>query len=296
MVGSGFAASFHYAALQRVCSVNVMVSGVYSVDREESQLFAAGRGIKNYETLEDLIKDSDVIHACVPPTYHEEIVIAALEADKDVIVEKPFTGYYGEGKEDFHGDTFKREEGLKVAMESIKRMLDAELKSKGRIMYAENWIYAPAIQKEREIIEKSGSQILWMIGEQSHSGSHSLAYGQWKLSGGGSLVGKGCHPLTAALYLKSVEGYARFGIPIRPKSVSARVHALTRSAQYEDRGYLKTHYIDIEDFASVHVVFEDGTIADIFANELSLGGTNNWLRIHANNHRTICNMSHNNSM
>jgi len=65
---------------------------------------------------------------------------------------------------------------------------------------------------------------------------------------------------------------------------------------YDNKGYLKTHYSDIEDFATLHLVFEDGTVADIFANELSLGGTNNWLKIYANNHRTECNMSHNNSM
>ena len=89
---------------------------------------------------------------------------------------------------------FLAKDGLKHTLESIKRMLDAEKESEGRIMYAENWVYAPAIQKEREILEKTGAQIIWMHGEQSHSGSHSLAYGQWKYSGGGSMIGKGCHP------------------------------------------------------------------------------------------------------
>ena len=296
IVGSGFAASFHYAALQHVFNAKVEVVGVYSVDINEAQQFAQDRGIDCYTTLGELINHADIIHACIPPAFHEEIVLAALEAQKDVIVEKPFTGYFGNDNENFHGDTFLREDGLVYAIESVKRMLLAETRSKGRIMYAENWIYAPPIQKEREIIEKSKSQVLWMNGEQSHSGSHSLSYGKWKLSGGGSLIGKGCHPLSAALYLKAVEGYARLGKPIRPQTVSARVHALTRMPDYQNMGYLKTHYSDIEDFASLHIVFEDGTIADIIANELSLGGTNNYLKVYANNHRTECNMSHNNTM
>ena len=112
---------------------------------------------------------------------------------------------------EFNGDTFPREEGLAVAMESIRRMLEAEKESKGSIMYAENWVYAPAIQKERELIEKTGAQILWIQAQQSHSGSHSLDYGKWRLSGGGSLMGKGSHPLTAAIYLKHVEGRVRNG-------------------------------------------------------------------------------------
>lgn len=296
-VGSGYAARFHYNALQHVMSAKVQVSGVFSATREHAVAFASERnGMKVYDSLEELIDESDVIHVCTPPVTHEEIVIAALSKNKNVIVEKPFTGYFGDGSEQFCGDDFPREAGLKTALESCSRMLEAEAKSEGRILYAENWIYAPAVQKEREIIEKSKAQILWINGEQSHSGSHSLAYGQWRLSGGGSLIGKGCHPLSAALYFKQIEGLARNGKPIRPVNVSARTHAITRMDTFEDKGFLKTHYKDVEDFAIVHVIFEDGTVADLIANELSLGGTNNWIRVNANNHRTLCNMSHNNAM
>jgi predicted dehydrogenase len=296
-VGSGFAARFHYRALQHVISANVQIAGVYSVAREEAIAFAAEReNMKIYDSLDELIDDSDVIHVCTPPVTHEEIVIAVLKKNKNVIVEKPFTGYFGNGSPEFSGEDFPREEGLKVALDSCRRMLEAEAQSEGRILYAENWIYAPAVQKEREIIEKSKAQILWINGEQSHSGSHSLAYGQWRFSGGGTLIGKGCHPLSAALYFKQVEGLTRHGKSIRPVSVSARTHAITRMETFEDKGFLKTHYKDVEDFAIVHVVFEDGTVADLIANELSLGGTNNWIRVNANNHRTLCNMSHNNTM
>lgn len=295
-IGSGFAARFHYDALQHVFSTGVEVAGVYSVAPAEARQFASERGIKAYDSMDALIDDCDILHVCTPPVTHEPIVVAVLSKNRNVIVEKPFTGYFGDGSENFNGETFSRAEGLRVALESCQRMLDAEQRSKGRIMYAENWIYAPAVQKEREIIEKTGAQVLWINGEQSHSGSHSLAYGQWRLSGGGSLIGKGCHPLSAAIYFKHVEGRVRNGSPIRPVSVSARTHAMTRMPSFRDAGFLKTHYKDVEDFAIVHVVFEDGTVADLIANELSLGGTNNWIRVNANNHRTLCNMSHNDSM
>lgn len=296
IVGAGFAADFHYEALKYVISVDIEQVGIYAIDKSMAENFSNKHDVKIYKTLEELISDVDVVHVCVPPAFHEEIVVKSLMSDKNVIVEKPFTGYFGDPSPSFSGDSFSKRIALEKAMESVKRMLDAERKSKGRIFYAENWIYAPAIQKEKEIIIKSKSQVLWMYGEQSHSGSHSLSYGDWKQSGGGSLIGKGCHPLTAALFLKQVEGISKFNKPIRPYSVSARMHAVTRMDNFEDLGYLKTHYKDIEDLASVHILFEDGTVADIFANELSLGGTNNWLRINANNHRTLCNMSHNDSM
>jgi predicted dehydrogenase len=107
------------------------------------------------------------------------------------------------------------------------------------------------------------------------------------------MIGKGVHPLTAALYLKKVEGRSKNGRPIRPASVSARTHAITRSPNFENKKHIKTGYTDIEDFAAVHVVFDDGTFADIFASELVLGGVHNWLEVAADNHRGRVNINPN---
>ncbi|WP_100616020.1 Gfo/Idh/MocA family protein [Confluentibacter citreus] len=296
IIGTGFAARFHMEALKRVYSAKINVEGAYSKNPEKLESFSKEYQIKAFDDIDNLFNVCDVVHICTPPVTHEPIVIAALKKNKHVIVEKPFTGYFGDQSENFSGDTFSREVGLEKTLESIKRMLDAEKNSKGLIMYAENWVYAPAIQKEREVIEKTDAQILWIQGQQSHSGSHSKDYGIWKLSGGGSLMGKGVHPLTAAIYLKHVEGISRDGKPIHPKTISARVHAITRMDTYKNEGHLKDTYTDIEDYASLHVVFEDGTIADIIASELVHGGVKNHLEIHANNHRTICNITPNNAM
>jgi predicted dehydrogenase len=296
IIGSGFAARFHFDALKRVYSVNLEVVGAFSPNSKKLDEFTVAKGIKSFESLQSLIEASDVLHICTPPVTHEKIAVEVLKQGKHAIIEKPFTGYFGDGSANFNGDTFSRIEGLKLARESVQRMLQAEKESAGSIMYAENWVYAPAIQKEKEVIEKTGAQIVWMQAQQSHSGSHSLDYGQWRLSGGGSLMGKGAHPLTAALYLKQVEGLKRNGVAIRPKTVSAITHALTRMPGYMNEGHLRTTYKDVEDFASVHIVFEDGTFADIIASELLQGGVKNYVEVHANNHRTICNIAPNNAM
>jgi len=296
ILGSGFAAAFHFEALKRVYGVQVEVAGVYSPTKENREKYAAEHGIPAFENLEALVDASDVVHVLTPPVSHEEAAIAVLAKDKSAIIEKPFTGYFGAGKKDFSGTSFPREEGLRGATESITNMIRAEQKSKGKILYAENWVYAPAVQKEREIIEKTGSQILWMHGEEAHSGSHSKYYGIWSHSGGGSVIGKAVHPLTAALYLKKVEGRSRGSGPIRPRSVTARVHALTKSPHFKDSGFIRTSYTDIEDFGMLHIVFEDDTIADIFASDIVLGGVHNEIEVVANNHRTICNINPNNSL
>lgn len=296
IIGSGFAARFHYDALQRVFNTKVEIIGAYSKSPDELTDFTEKRGIKAFNSMEELIEASDILHVCTPPVTHEPIAIAVLKKDKDVIIEKPFTGYFGDGSPDFNGDTFPREVGLEKAVASIQRLLQAEKDSKGRIMYAENWVYAPAVQKEREIIEKTKAQILWIQAQQSHSGSHSLDYGKWRMAGGGSLMGKGCHPLTAAIYLKHVEGKTRNGKLTHPKTVSARTHAITRMENFDNQGHLKDTYTDVEDYASVHIVFDDGTIADVVASELLHGGVKNYIEVHANNHRTICNITPNNAM
>jgi predicted dehydrogenase len=127
-----------------------------------------------------------------------------------------------------------------------------------------------------------------MTAEESHSGSHSPVYGIWSEQGGGSLIGKGCHPLGGVLYLKRKEGLARNGKPIRPVAVSCRTHSITKQPAFEDRGYLRTTYKDTEDYAFLHVIFDDGMIADVMTSELVLGGVYDFIEVYANNHRTRC--------
>ena len=290
-VGAGFAARFHLRGLQRVYGVPVQMAGVTARSVASAEKFSQETGVPAFASFDDLCEAVDVIDLCCPPVTHEEFAVAALQRGRHVIVEKPFTGYFGDDTAEFRGNVFSKETMLQETVASCARMLQAAKASGRKLCYAENWIYAPAMQKEREIVAKSGAQILWMMGNQSHSGSHSPYYGIWRLSGGGSLVGKGCHPLSAALYLKRVEGETRDGSPILPATVSARTHEITRLAAYRDEGLLRGGYQDVEDYGQLHVTFADGTIADIFASELMLGGVSNWLEVIGNNHRTRCNLN-----
>jgi predicted dehydrogenase len=296
IVGAGFSGSFHWHAIQKVHGTNAEVQGIFDLDRDKAKAWASERGINAYESLEALVDDVDVVHCCVLVAGHEQVAVETLKRDKDVIVEKPLTGYLGDGSEDFHGDNFPKKVALEHGLASVGRMLEAEAASKGRLHYAENWVYAPAIQKEREVLEKTGGQILWIHGEEAHSGSHNPTYAYWKYSGGGVLIGKGCHPLTAALYLKRVEGRARDGKPIRPKTVTARTAALTRMNNFRDEGHIRRDYYDIDDFSMMHVTFEDNTLATVFASDIVLGGIHNWIEVCANNHRTVCNINPSDAM
>jgi predicted dehydrogenase len=291
IAGAGFAARFHLHNLRRVYGVPIVVAGVTSRSPQTREAFAQENSVTAFDSFEALCDAADVIDLCSPPSTHEALAVEALRRGRHIIVEKPFTGFFGTGVEGFRGNSAPKEPMLRHAIESCRRIVEAAQASGKTICYAENWVYAPAIQKEREIVTKSGAQILWMMGNQSHSGSHSPYYGQWRFSGGGSLVGKGCHPLSAALYLKRAEGSAHDGSPIRPATVSARTHEITRLPNYRDEGHLRRGYQDIEDYGQMHVTFSDGTIADIFSSELVMGGVSNWLEVMGNNHRTRCQLN-----
>jgi predicted dehydrogenase len=160
-------------------------------------------------------------------------------------------------------------------------MLAAAARSGGQLCYAENWVYAPPVRKARRLLAASRGTILRIQGEESHSGTHAEANKRWQTAGGGSLLGKGCHPLGAALYLKADEGRQRDGRPIVPVSVSAEVANLTRVPSFvaEPDRFLRTGYVDVEDWAAMIVRFSDGTVAEISASDTTLGGIRNRLTV-----------------
>lgn len=293
IAGTGFAARIHLAAWRRVHGVPVEIVGVYSRSAGHRNAFCDSEGLVAFDSWEAMLEQVGVVDVCTPAVTHEKFTVEALRAGRHVVLEKPYTGYYGpaEPGAPFCGLDFDRAEALAFVRESCRRLRQAVAESSHKLCYAENWIYAPAVQKEREILEKSGGQILRLLGEESHSGSGAPSYGHWRESGGGALATKGCHPLSAAIYFKQVEGGVRLGRPIRPARVSSHIHRLTQLPGFVDAGTLRKDYTDTEDYGQMHVTFDDGTVADILASDVVLGGVANWVEVFAGNHRTRCNLS-----
>ena len=151
IVGSRFAADFHYKCYKRVYGVPIEVVGVFSQNPQSSRKFAKRNSLAAMSSLDDLIKRVDVIDICAPAYVHEEIGIRAFKAGKHVIIEKPLTGYFGLVGQEFDPSRVPKEEMMKEAMASVYRIREAGMTAKRKLMYAENWVYAPSIQKEREM-------------------------------------------------------------------------------------------------------------------------------------------------
>lgn len=295
IVGSGFAAMLHLDSYHSISMEGACVSAICSKDAN-LQTIADRYGIERvYYDYGELLADPDItlVDIITPPSLHAEMIIKAMECGKDVICEKPLTGFFEPAVS----------EGKPVSCQRMREEVDAELsriekaidKTGRRLFYAENYVYAPAVQKCAELLRAKKSKVLLIKGEESHSGSHASHASYWKLNGGGTLIRQGCHPLSAALYLKRVEAAVRRE-NIRPVSVTAVKAQLSSMLEGETHQYIAANPYDVEDFASMTVSFSDGSLIQIVASDNTLGGVRNNMEVYTHEGNYQCNIAPNNSM
>jgi predicted dehydrogenase len=295
VVGAGFVARIHAEAYRHVRGIDVELRWVTARRPERARAFAEEFGVARVaDDARGILDDPevDLVDLCVPNAVHASLGLEVARAGKHVVVEKPLTGYFGD-------PATPRAEMLAAALASADELIAACRAAGVRLCYAENWVYAPPIQKARRLLAAGGGPILRMVGEESHSGTHAPANKRWVTAGGGSLLGKGCHPLGGILYLKADEGVRLRGRPVRPVSVLAEVAQLADTETFRGAAprYLNTVAgADVEDWGSMLVRFDDGTVAQVSAADVVLGGIRNQLAIYAAKAVILCNINPNDSV
>jgi predicted dehydrogenase len=172
----------------------------------------------------------------------------------------------------------------------------AAIENTGKLfMYAEDWIYAPAVTKTAEILEATKDKVLFMKAEESHSGSHAAHAAEWAMTGGGSLIRMGCHPLSAVLHLKQVEARAR-GEAISAASVTCDVGNVTACLKPEERAFIKANPLDVEDWGMLTITFSDGTKATVFSGDMIMGGVRNLVETYTSGGSLFANITPNTHM
>jgi predicted dehydrogenase len=301
LIGAGFAARFHFNSYKMLPFTEVVA--VASRSKEKVEAFAKERGIPDaYDDYRYILdrKDIDLVDVVTPNHAHKQPVIDAAQAGKPVVVvEKPLTGYFGEDIADENvlvGEAVSKKDMYAKAVKNAQEMVEACKRSGTKLGYAENFCYAPAIQKALRLLDAANAIVLYMRGEEAHSGSHSPFSMVWRTSGGGALLRLGAHPLGAMLFVKRREGIRRFGKPIRPVAVTAQVANLTKVQGFAEKPkhYLVTAWKDVENWGALIVEFEDGSVGVLTAHDTCLGGIYNVMEFFADNCRIICNINPNN--
>jgi len=298
LVGCGFVAELHMYAYKRVYSVDADVVAVAARGDHVIDFAKKHQIGKTYRDFHVLIADRsiDVIDICTPPMLHAPMIVEAVQAGKHVICEKPFAGYFGrDGDKTPIGKHVAKALMYERVLEEMERTC-AAIRANGRLfMYAEDWVYAPAVAKTAEILNATKDKILFMKAEESHSGSHAAHAAQWAMTGGGSLIRMGCHPLSTALYLKQVEAKAR-GESITVSAVTADTGNVAAALAPAERTYIKANPVDVEDWSALTVTFSDGTKATVFSGDMILGGVRNLIETFTSGGSLFANITPNNHL
>jgi predicted dehydrogenase len=91
VVGVGYMGRRHVAKVHSLCEAGepVRLAGVFDLDRARARRAVAGLGVPVLPELASLLVCADALIVAVPTTSHHAVVLRALSAGCDVLVEKP---------------------------------------------------------------------------------------------------------------------------------------------------------------------------------------------------------------
>ena len=287
IIGAGRAAQLHLDAYRKVHSINVSIKYLFDTDRNRAESLSKQYRIENIPCeISDIFNDPEinVVDICTPPYTHKQIIIDSFNNDKNVICEKPLCGYFGSGNTD--GKIMYK--SVQKDLRELEKIIN---KTDKQFFYAENFIYAPAIQRTAELIGLKKSKILFAKGEESLAGSSSKVANLWNKTGGGSLIRVGCHPISAILYLKKINNRS-----VHVTEITSDISCVTKDLSKKQHKYIKAQPFDVEDTAVLTLTFSDNTKANIIACDTRLGGSRNYIELYCNDSFYECNLTMNNLM
>lgn len=224
----------------------VELAVVCTTKAETAQRAAAEGGFKTWTTdIDELVNREDVgvVDCCVPNYLHRAAVIAAVNAGKPVIVEKPLA--------------LNTKEALEIAA--------AARGARARVGLIFNFRHIPAIARAKQLIEEGFlGQVYHFQIEYLHSGYQNPDRPMgWKLrraqSGGGSLTDLGAHLLDMTRYLlgefDQVLATTRTFIGERPSSPGSN----------------RREPVDVEDAAWLQAQLASGAVGTVMTTRFGTG-------------------------
>ena len=180
IIGTGFIGNIHAMSLHHA---GAEVAAVASKTSGKAAQFAAERGIPDaYEDYHRILErdDIDAVTVGVPNYLHEEIVVAAAQAGKHILCEKPFAR----------------------TIEEAQRMLAAVKAAGVKLVYGEMLCYAPKYVRAKRLVDEGALGKVFLVKQsEQHDGPHSPWFWDVERSGGGVLLDMGCHSIEFARWI-----------------------------------------------------------------------------------------------
>lgn len=249
IIGAAFSADLHMTGYERCKDIAELV-GICDKDSSRISSLINKFYLENAELYKDYKKaiseaDCDLVDVCMPNFLHHDVAAYALSKGKHVIVEKP----------------------LAINMEEAESMVNMATDAGKKIYYAEDWLFAPAINKALEIIEEGAiGKPLYVRARECHGGSHSPFAQTLEYCGGGSMIHLGIHTIGFIMAFKN-----------------KRWTELTAMTSGGGNSNFLHKKMEGEDWAACMMKFEDGTSALLEANYLTMGGMEDVIDIYGTN-------------
>jgi predicted dehydrogenase len=228
VVGTGVVGGWHVGMIPKLPNCALVAVCDTSPDKAAASLARHNlAGVPIYPSVDELLlnqKDLDVVHVCTPSGDHFTPVVAALQAGKNVICEKP----------------------LEIQLDRIDQMVEVSKKTGSRLaaVFQNRWsdanraLKAAAEQGRFGRIAWAGSFTPWYRPDKYYEDGGWR--GTWKWDGGGAVMNQSVHAIDLLQWIvgpvKTVSAYA-----------ASRIHAR----------------IEVEDTLSAALQFENGAFGTI---------------------------------
>ncbi len=230
LVGCGGISKCHLNAIKVLKNKNIVLSAVADIIPERADNTAIEMNCKAYYNYIDMLEceKPDIVHICTPHYLHVDMAVEALNRNINVVLEKPCA----------------------TSVDGLKRLIEAENKSEGKVAVCFQNRYNPSVVFAKELIDskkfgavKCGRAfVTWRRDEDYYNAD--LWRGTWKEECGGVLINQAIHThdLLQYLYGKTTE------------TVDGHIS-----------NYHLKDAIEVEDMAQVYFTYDDGSRAVYFA-------------------------------